>query len=249
MQHKTLILSGVLVHVTQELEREGPVYLLLHGRWADRNSFQTIIKSLDREKKARIAMDLPGFGQSATPPKNWWVKEYAECVYAYIQKIWLSLLDKNSFVLVWHSFGWQIALYMTQIIERDRLNAIILLAPAGIRKVENGIWSILKKHVIGFAKKIVSQKLQNNLKQRIGSSDYLLKPQLEDIFKRVIQEDLSNLLPNVVTPTYLVFAQDDQDVPVEDGKTMNQLIPNSKLVLIPWGHWDVLQFEITTLWN
>lgn len=244
MQHKTLILSGVLVHVAQELEREGPVYLLLHGRWADRNSFQTIIKFLDQEKKPWIVIDLPGFWQSANPPAHWWVKEYAECIQAYIQKMWFKHI-----VLVWHSFGGQIAVYLTQIIERDTLNAMILLAPAGIRKVDTGIGFRIKKTIFKIAKSILPQSITHKLKQRLWSSDYLLKPQLEEIFKRVIQEDLSYLLPHIAIPSYLIFAQDDQDVPLEDGKNMNQLIPDSQLIIVPWGHWDVLQFDIAWLWN
>jgi poly(3-hydroxyoctanoate) depolymerase len=52
------------------------------------------------------------------------------------------------------------------------------------------------------------------------------------------QEDLSLRLPNVHTPTLLIWASDDAISPVGVGKRLHQLLPNSELLVLESDdHW------------
>ena len=131
IQHKTILLSWVLVHIVEQLEHPGPVCILLHGRWADRKSFQTIIDHYEQKQQPRVAFDLPGFGQSSIPPLDRWVSDYTSCVYEYILK-----KNLQDLILVWHSFGGQICIPLALSLQANlkmQIQTIILLAPAIVR--------------------------------------------------------------------------------------------------------------------
>ncbi len=66
-----------------------------------------------------------------------------------------------------------------------------------------------------------------------GTYDYYkANPLMKEVFKKVISEDLTYLLPNVDMPCLIVWGEDDQVTPVEDGVLLEQAIDNSELKII-----------------
>ena len=64
----------------------------------------------------------------------------------------------------------------------------------------------------------------------------------EDVYKRqcmvlALGEDLTHLLPRIVTPTLLIWGRDDTATPLSDGKRMEALLPDAGLVELPGGHY------------
>jgi pimeloyl-ACP methyl ester carboxylesterase len=244
IQHKTILLSWVLVHIVEQLEHPGPVCILLHGRWADRKSFQTIIDHYEQKQQPRVAFDLPGFGQSSIPPLDRWVSDYTSCVYEYILK-----KNLQDLILVWHSFGGQICIPLALSLQANlkmQIQTIILLAPAIVRhkpSMSKKLWY----NLIDIAKKTLPSKLVKSIASQFWSSDYNYKPLLKPIFKRVIQEDVLTLCNQVKAPVILVGWHQDADIPPYDIEIIHKHLPDSKLVMIEWGHYDVLTFDINKL--
>ena len=77
----------------------------------------------------------------------------------------------------------------------------------------------------------------------MGSEDYKnANETMKEVFKNVINEDLTQYLPNIKSPTLLIWGDKDMETPIEDGRKMESLIPDSGLVVINGaGHFSYLE--------
>ncbi|GAC1500147.1 MAG: hypothetical protein NVS1B10_03500 [Candidatus Saccharimonadales bacterium] len=65
----------------------------------------------------------------------------------------------------------------------------------------------------------------------------MLKPELGETFKKTVAQDVQSDAKNIKIPTLLIYGQNDDAVPVADGRHYNHLIMDSKLeVLAGSGH-------------
>ena len=64
---------------------------------------------------------------------------------------------------------------------------------------------------------------------------------MRDTLVKVVNEDLTGLLPQIKVPTLLMWGADDTATPVADGRLMEQLIPDARLVVLDnAGHYSYL---------
>ena len=64
------------------------------------------------------------------------------------------------------------------------------------------------------------------------SSDYnAAQGVMRQIFVKVVNEDLKPLLPQIKSPTLLVWGENDTATPLSDGRLMEKLIPDAGLVV------------------
>lgn len=213
-----------------ETQGKGPVILFLHG-WGDNEAtFAPLVKNL-KENYTCITVDLPGFGITEPPELTWGIKDYAEFVSKFIEK--LSVQPK---VVVGHSNGGTIAMYGVShgLISPQRL---ILLASAGIRNQD----AVRKKayKIIAKSGKAASSWLpsswQLRLKKKLYSSagsDIFVSPHLEETFKKVVSYDVQVDVKNISIPTLIMYGDKDTATPPEFGEKLNKLIPDSKLVIV-----------------
>ena len=77
----------------------------------------------------------------------------------------------------------------------------------------------------------------------VGSADYKASaPVLRETMKTILNEDMSQLLPNIKVPTLLIWGTNDKDTPISDAKKMENLIPDSGLVEYKnSGHFSYLE--------
>ncbi len=102
-----------------------PVLVFLHGLAESRHVWQFMQSELQAKFRC-IAFDLPGHGDAYAVPCAFTMTTYAEHV---LQS--LDILGINSYVLVGHSMGGQIATVMA-LRAPTCIEKLILLAPAGI---------------------------------------------------------------------------------------------------------------------
>mgnify|MGYP005765608411 FL=1 len=63
---------------------------------------------------------------------------------------------------------------------------------------------------------------------------------------RVVNEDLTHLLPSIKVPTLLVWGENDTDTPLSDAHLMEKLIPGAGLVTLKnAGHYAFLEQQYT----
>lgn len=219
--------------------------LLLHGWGANITLFNQIINHLTPFFKI-YAPDLPGFGESDEPTTPWNVDNYVDFVIKFCEKTGI----KNCF-LISHSFGGRITI---KLMSRKNLpfnvEKIVLTGSAGIRPKQT-VKGKIKTRLYKIGRSILSakpcQKLMpnalGNLRRKNGSADYnAASPVMRQCLVKVVNEDLTELIPNISVPTLLIWGEKDDAVPLSDARLMEKLIKDSGLVVFEGcGHYAFLE--------
>ena len=227
--HKQLVIDGLLSSYVEM--GEGRAILLLHGWGSNANVFKDLQTSLSKSFKV-FAPNFPGFGGSDEPQTAWSCHEYAGWVETFMQKLHIE----NPIVLG-HSFGGRIALILN---DRLQLSRLVLTGSAGLifKKKKTVIFKFLHR----FLKKGILRKVGIRL---FGSRDYRnATPQLREILKKVIADDLEGYARKVCIPTLLIWGEKDTETPVAMGRKFNELIAHSTLeILNNCGHYCFLDHK------
>ena len=180
-----------------------------------------------------IALDLPGFGASPAPEEPWGLAQYAEVVRPV-----LAEMDRPV-VIVGHSFGGSVAVHLAATAGPSEVRAVLLTGSPLVRSGRSG------KAPMSFriarwlnARGVLSDSKMEELRNARGSADYrAASGVMRDTLVRVVNEDVSELLPRLEVPLALVWGDEDQDVPVATAVTAAGLAPDAKLTRLPGvGH-------------
>ncbi len=240
-------LEGLKINYVCEGEKSDnkPDILMLHGWGANIKLFSQIINHLSPYFRV-IALDLPGFGESDEPKGPWNVDNYVDFVIKFCDKMGI----KSCFIIA-HSFGGRITI---KLMSRDNLpfkvEKIVLTGSAGIRPKQSAK-SKFKTKCYKIGKKVLSTKIcqklmpnaLENLRKKNGSADYnAASPVMRQCLVKVVNEDLTELIPNINVPTLLIWGEKDDAVPLSDGQLMEKLISDAGLVVFEGcGHFAFLE--------
>ncbi|HYP23377.1 MAG TPA: alpha/beta hydrolase [Actinomycetota bacterium] len=215
----------------------GEPIVVLHG-WGGRvESMAPVISCFARDRRV-LALDLPGFGESPAPASAWGTADYASFVRRVLGDAGVEEAD-----FVGHSFGAKTSLYLaatTGVVRR-----LVLAGSSGLRTPPS-FQARLKRGVsrAGRAAKKLGppgRALSAAIYRRIASEDYRNAGPLRPTFVKVVNEDLTELLPRVRASTLLVWGTEDDAVPVAHARTMEERIPDAGLVLFEGaGHFAYL---------
>ncbi len=225
-----IIVQNLITHY--KTTGKGTPLVLLHGWGASLDSFNLILPELTKKYKV-YALDLPGFGKTQLPLQAWSVGDYAKFVKEFLDK-----LKIRQATFLGHSFGGRVLIKLVAR-EPEICEKLILTGAAGI-KSKNSLRKILFKTIAKVGKPILSlpglksfkQKAKKKLYQKAGTDDYLSAGPLQQTFLKVTQEDLTPFLAEIKVPTLLIWGENDQDTPLNEGKIMHNLIPNADLKVI-----------------
>ncbi len=240
LQTKNSIIRGLDIkyYQTADFDKDDAV-VFLHGWGSEASHFHKIFEQC----KSAVAIDLPGFGKSEIPSIAWSLDDYANFVEDFLRK-----LEIKNPIIVGHSFGGSIGIKYCA--GGNDAKKLILIGSAGIRRKtvkKYGLFIIAK--ILGLILSLPGTRiLRDNLREwfykKIGSEDYINAGSLAETFSKVISEDLRNDMKKIHVPTVLIWGANDRDTPLEDGKIMEQLIPNSRLYIVPdAGHYVFLDDE------
>jgi pimeloyl-ACP methyl ester carboxylesterase len=216
--------------------------LLLHG-WAGEGASLHPLTTHLAQRYRTITPDLPGFGSTALPPGDWGVPDYADWTGQLLTKLGVPRA-----VFLGHSFGGRISIYLAatrpELVER-----LILVDSAGIRSertTRQETAALVSKAgraasgvplIGGFA-----ERLRGRWHRAVGAEDYANAGPLQGTFVKVVNQDLRDLLPRIAVPTLLLWGANDDATPVEDGRLMEQLVPDTRLIVFPGaGHFSYLE--------
>jgi pimeloyl-ACP methyl ester carboxylesterase len=245
MQQNQTIINNQLTNyfVNNNFDPNQKTIIFLHGWRSEAKVWLSVIVELQKKYPDYnyLAIDLPGFGSSPTPSFAFTMKEYAKLVNSLIIKLKLKEI-----VLVGHSFGGRTAIKLAGEVSDGKdytISKIVLTGSAGF--VDNSNKTNIKQKIAKIAKPVFNLPIISNLKplvyKSIGADDYNAREDLKEIFKNVINEDLSNQMKRIDAKTLLIFGDKDDSTPVSFGERMNNLIPNSELKVIEsTGHFAFL---------
>ena len=220
-----------------DLKGQGDPVVLLHGWGASSQSLAGVAASLQGAFRV-LTLDLPGFGWSQAPPEAWGTEEYTAHV--------LRLLDETGIfraAFVGHSFGGRIAISLAAH-HPERVSRLALVASAGVRPERS-----VRYHLTVATTKLLSralalpcwgslgERLLSRWRDRVGSPDYRAAGRMRPTLVRVVNEDLTPLLPMVQAPALLLWGDQDQEVGRHAMEIMTAKIPRACLTVFPGaGH-------------
>ena len=118
--------SGTTIHC--EFLGEGPrTAVVLHGWGTSMEVMRPITQHLASRGWRVLSLDFPGFGQSPPPPKAWGVPEYAAATAELLER-----LDVRRPLLLGHSFGGRVIIYLTGALSFSAFR-LVLVGAAGIK--------------------------------------------------------------------------------------------------------------------
>lgn len=227
-------INGVLLNY--EVSGPGEDLLLLHGWGHDLHAWDQVVPEL--EKKYRVwRLDLPGFGKSSLPGREWGLRQYAEVVGRFVQAHRLQDL-----ILVGHSFGGRIAILLASNQPRW-LKQIVLIDSAGLipKRTLKKFTVLILARVGSFLVRVLPRETKEKLSRRfrllMGAEDYANAGFLEPIFLKIVRQDLASELKDITVPTGIIWGEQDAITPLEQARRLERGIVGAKLVVLPGvGH-------------
>ncbi len=196
--------------------------VILHGWGSDLDQWQPVKKLLSVGDFKVFLPLLPDDQPRNTNDYSLWLKKYTQSL--------------NSFILVGHSFGGQIAINFTAKYPQ-KVKKLVLINSAGIRNKLN-LKRLIFLPLAKIGKFFFTDKLKNVFYRFIMETDYFkASPVMKQTLKLVVKEDQQANLLKIICPTLIIWGKNDIMTPLADGRLMHRLIKNSQLkVLVDARH-------------
>jgi pimeloyl-ACP methyl ester carboxylesterase len=219
---------------------DGPEVLVLHGWGARIEAVSPIVDALARQCTV-YAPDLPGFGETEPPPRQPW----GNADYESWTRSLMAALGLQRPSIVGHSRGATIAIKLAAE-HPDLVDKLILIDAAGIKPRRT--WRYRRRVAAAkFAKHgsrllgAPGRRWRERVIERNASEDYKSAGEMRPTLVRLVNEDITELLPSVRASTLLIWGDRDDATPLRDGQTMERLIPDAGLVVFEGaGHFSYL---------
>ena len=185
----------------------------LHGWGRTRHDLSGLLGSTGHEC---IAVDLPGFGASAAPPRVWGAADYA----ASMAELIADIGGGRTYVVVGHSFGGRVATCLAA--DHAELVAGLVLMGVPLMRVDRAPTPRLRYRLVRAAVRagLLSQRRLDDARQRHGSEDYrVAKGVMRDVLVRVVNEDYRDELGRIQCPVALVWGAEDRVTPLPVAKS------------------------------
>lgn len=211
--------------------------LILHGWGSKSAAWKDVADFLTKDGYRVIVPDLPGFGDNPAPEEPWGIDEYVKWVDIYTKKN-----NLNRFFLLGHSFGGGLAIkYSVKFPEK--VEKLFLVAAAySRRKTAKKIFfgAVSKVFVIFAFLPFYSLARRAFYKFIVRKSDYIYtKGMMRETYLKIVNEDLSALLPSIQTPTIIIWGNKDDVTPIKWAYFAKEKIKDSELVVIDEGDHDL----------
>ena len=200
--------------------KKGDAIVLLHG-WGQNIEMMQMLGEPFKKDYRIIVVDFPGFGLSQEPKSAMDVGGYTSLIEKLLEK-----LNVKNPILIGHSFGGRVSVKFAS---RNDVKKVILLSPALRGHDKKG----LKTKILKTLKKVpILKNLEGWAKNYIGSRDYkAASPVMKEVLVKTVNEDLSSDAKKIKAPVILIYGDQDSEVPVDDTKEYERLIPDCGLIL------------------
>lgn len=221
---------------------KGTPVLALHGWGGAIKSFWPVAEALAPLGYQVHIIDLPGFGNTDSPPDTWGVADYTQFVVQY-----LDAHDLDHVNILGHSFGGRISLILAADFP-DRVQKMVLADAAGLRTPPTlaqliRMWParMVRGALEQLGMTAVSERLRAWYNRQWGSEDLQKAGAMRETFLQVINQDLTEFAIRVQAPTVLIWGDQDTDTPLWQGRKLEQLIPDAALIVFQGaGHFSYL---------
>jgi pimeloyl-ACP methyl ester carboxylesterase len=180
-----------------------------------------------------IALDLPGFGASPPPPEVWGAAQYAAALGPLLEEM------AEQVVVVGHSFGGRVAIELARLAGK-RVGGLVLtgvpIVPSGGNTARPATRYRIVRALAGWG--LVGEERLERARRTHGSRDYReASGVMRGVLVRVLSEDYSEALRELVCPVELLWGTNDDVAPVALANHALALLKDGRLIELPGvGH-------------
>lgn len=215
----------------QDIGKSEHVLVMLHGWGGNWQSFAPLIPELSRNFRL-IIPDLPVFAASQiTNHKVWTSQDYVQWLNEFLETFKLG-----QFNLLGHSFGGKIAALFAASYP-EKINKLILLAASGLPKplsqkqlTQQKLLALIPTCLKAALPDRWRLKLLNHFS--LATDHFNSSPAQKQILQRSVQENITESLQKITAKTLLVWGEQDQETPLEQGQQFAALIKHAQLSVV-----------------
>ncbi|WP_299549842.1 alpha/beta hydrolase [uncultured Helicobacter sp.] len=203
--------------------------VILHGWGANKSLMQQAFKDTFKDY-AHYYIDLPGFGNSKTPPFALNTHDYAKILHLMLESLYL---DSTKTTIMGHSFGGKVATLLNP-------KTLILLSSAGI-PTQKSLKVRIKITIAKFLNKFLPA-LNRALRNLLRSKDVEnMNEIMYQTFKNVVDEDFSSVFQAFKNPCFIFWGKEDLATPLHCGERIHALVSDSNFFVLSGDHFFFLK--------
>ncbi len=220
---------------------EGEAIILLHGLMGGLSNFKDVINFFSLKNYKVIIPELPIY---SLPLKETTVTAFSDFLEEFIKYKNLSKV-----ILLGNSLGGHIGLIYSNK-NPNFVKSLILTGSSGLYensmgesypKRENYNYIKRKTEEVFFNPEVATKEIVDEVFETVNNRDKLVRTLA--IAKSAIRHNMSDELPNIKTPTLLIWGENDLVTPPEVAREFESLLPNSELKWIKkCGHAPMMEY-------
>ena len=219
---------------------EGQVIILLHGLMGGLSNFKDVIDFFSSKNYKVVIPELPIY----TLP----LKETSVTAFSDFLEDFIKFKKFNNPILLGNSLGGHIGLIFSNK-NPNLVKSLVLTGSSGLYensmgesypKRENYDYIKRKTEEVFYDPRVATKVIVDEVFETVNDRDKLVRTL--SIAKSAIRHNMSSDLPNIETPTLLIWGENDLVTPPEVAVEFNSLLPNSELIWIKkCGHAPMME--------
>jgi len=224
---KALITEGKFTYLEQG---EGQPLVILHGLMGGLSNFEEVISFFSSNGYNVIIPELPVYDM---PLIKTGVKSFAKYL-----KEFLDQKELKDVILLGNSMGGHIGLYFTKEYP-ELVKGLVITGSSGLYESamgesypKRGDYEFIKKKAqdVFYDPAIATKEIVDEVYATVNDRNKLIKTLA--MAKSAIRHNMAQDLPEMHTPTCIIWGENDKVTPPEVGAEFNELLPDSNLFWI-----------------
>ena len=209
---------------------EGTPIIILHGLMGGLSNFEEVTTFFSKNGYKVVIPELPLYTMSLLKTN---VKFFAKYLYNFIA---YKKFDKV--IILGNSLGGHIGLYHTKLYP-EKVKALVITGSSGLYESAMGSgytkrsdYEVIKKKAqdVFYDPEIATKEIVDEVYATVNDRNKLIKTLA--IAKSAIRHNMSKDLPNMHTPTCIIWGKNDAVTPPEVAEVFQELLPDSDLFWI-----------------
>ena len=222
---------------------EGTPIIVLHGLMGGLSNFDAVIDYFSEKGYKVIIPELPVYTMSLIKTN---VKAFAKYLYEFI-----DFKGFKEVILLGNSLGGHIGLYFTKL-NPEKVKALIITGSSGLYESAMGggytkrsDYEVIKKKAqdVFYDPAVATKEIVDEVYETVNDRNKLIKTLA--IAKSAIRHNMAADLPDMTTPTCIIWGKNDGVTPPEVAVEFNELLPDSDLFWIDkCGHAAMMEHPV-----
>jgi pimeloyl-ACP methyl ester carboxylesterase len=244
--------DGTRAHVRDRGPRDAPALVLIHGSNASLFTWEPWVKRLSVQFRI-VTLDLPGHGLTGAVPNGDYTQE---AMVNFIDEV-VSMLGLHKFAIGGNSMGGRASVLFT-IKHPERITSLVLVDSGGLPTKQTEPTPLVYQLMgIPVANRLLLHITPRSVVVDALNSAVVHKEIITDemidrywdfirmsgtreatiIRSRIRDKRIRDEIPDIKTPTLILWGEDDRTIPVEAAYAFHTAIAGSKLIVYPHtGH-------------